>query len=191
MNEKLSSNPFPNNEFKLLAYLSADLLRAQEIIHGNRAKSSGFVFWLGVFSPRFFPILLCRLAYWFHLLRLSPIAKLFSLINFALFGIEIAVRCPIGRGLYLPHTQGTVIGAALIGENVTVFQGVTLGALEVDFSYSDAKRPTVGNGVIIGSGAKVLGGVTLGDCSRVGANAVVLMDVPSEKLAVGIPAKIV
>jgi serine O-acetyltransferase len=114
-----------------------------------------------------------------------------SVLNFFLFGIEIAVRCPIGRGLFLPHTQGTVIGAWSIGENVTIFQGVTLGAKELDFSYLESSRPIVEDGVTIGSGAKVLGGLTLGSSSRIGANAVVLNDIAPGVLAVGIPAKVV
>lgn len=178
------------NDFKLLAYLAADLRRAREMIHGESVYISGLRLWLGVLSPRFAPVLLCRLAHWLYRRKLGPVAKSISLLNFFLFGIEIAVRCPIGKGLFLPHTQGTVIGAWTIGENVTIFQGVTLGAKEVDFSYQESSRPTVGNGVIIGSGAKVLGGVTLGSGSRIGANAVVLELVPEGALAAGIPARV-
>jgi serine O-acetyltransferase len=93
--------------------------------------------------------------------------------------------------LFLPHTQGTVIGAWSIGENATIFQGVTLGAKDIDFSYQESSRPTVGNNVTIGAGAKVIGGLILGDYARVGANAVVLNDVASGLLAVGIPAKVI
>jgi len=124
-------------------------------------------------------------------LKLGFVAKLVSLLNFFFFGIEIAVRCPIGKGLFLPHTQGTVIGAWSVGENVTIFQGVTLGAKELDFSYQESSRPTVGDGVTIGAGAKIVGGVALGSHSRVGANAVVLDDVAPGALVVGIPAKVV
>lgn len=178
-------------DFKLLAYLAADLRRAQVVIHGTAGGVSGLRLWLGMLSPRFVPVLLCRLAYYFYRLKFGPVAKLMSLLNFFFFGIEIAVRCPIGKGLFLPHTQGTVIGAWAIGENATIFQGVTLGAREVDFSYQETSRPTVCDGVTIGSGAKVLGGLTLGSDSRVGANAVVLNDVAPGAVAVGIPAKAV
>ena len=176
-------------DFKLLSYLAADLRRAQVVMHGAADGVSNLRLWLGVLSPRFVPVLLCRLAHWFYRLKLGTVAKLVSLLNFFLFGIEIAVRCPIGKGLFLPHTQGTVIGAWSIGENATIFQGVTLGAREVDFSYQESSRPTVGDGVTIGSGAKVLGGLTLGSGSRIGANAVVLSDVARGLVAVGIPAK--
>jgi len=177
-------------DFSMLVYLAADLRRARVLLNGSVDGASGLRLWLGVLSPRFAPVLLCRLAHSFYRLKLGPIAKAVSLLNFFLFGIEVAVRCPIGRGLFFPHTQGTVIGAWSIGENATIFQGVTLGAREVDFSYQESSRPTVGDNVIIGSGAKVLGGLTLGSDSRVGANAVVLVDVPLGFLAVGIPAKV-
>ncbi|NQW95215.1 MAG: serine acetyltransferase [Polaromonas sp.] len=179
------------SEFSLWSYLAADLRRAQNILHGTSTDLSGIGLWLGMFSPRFVPVLLCRVAHWFYCWRLGPVAKMVSLLNFFFFGIEIAVRCPIGKGLFFPHTQGTVIGAYAIGENATIFQGVTLGAREVDFSYQQSSRPTVGDGVTIGSGAKVLGGLTLGSGSRVGANAVVLESIPENAVAVGIPARVV
>lgn len=178
-------------KFKLLSYLAADLRRARFVMHGAVEEISALRLWMGVLSPRFTPVLLCRLAHWFYRLRLGPIAKIISLLNFFFFGIEIAVRCPIGKGLFLPHTQGTVIGAWAIGENATIFQGVTLGALEVDFSYQESSRPTLRDGVTVGSGAKVLGGITLNNGARVGANAVVLHNVAQDQLVVGVPAKVV
>lgn len=181
----------PAENFRLLSYLAADLRRALIVMHGTADGVSSLRLWLGLLSPRFIPVLLCRLAHGLYRLKLGPIAKFVSLMNFFFFGIEIAVRCPIGKGLFLPHTQGTVIGAWSIGENATIFQGVTLGAREVDFSYQESSRPTVGHGVTIGSGAKVLGGVMLGSDSRIGANAVVLSHVAPGLLAVGIPAKVI
>lgn len=180
-----------DGEFSLLSFLAADLRRARVLLNGSANDVSGLRLWLGVLSPRFIPVLLCRLAHSLYLMRLGPVAKIVSLLNFFLFGIEIAVRCPIGKGLFLPHTQGTVIGAWSIGENATIFQGVTLGAKELDFSYQESSRPTVGDGVTIGSGAKVIGGLFLGSNSRVGANAVVLNDVAPGLIVVGIPAKAV
>ena len=87
------------------------------------------------------------------------------------------------------HTQGTVIGAANIGSNVTIYHQVTLGARDIDFTYTLSQRPIVEDGVVIGVGAKVLGGVTLGSGCVIGANAVVVKDVPSRHVAVGIPAQ--
>lgn len=178
--------------FHLRRFLAADLRRQYALLHGAQAlPPSGLRLWLGALSPRFVPVLLCRLAHRLHLWRLGPLAKLVSLVNFFLFGIEIAVRCPIGPGLFFPHTQGTVIGAWSVGADATIFQGVTLGAREVDFSYAESSRPAVGNGVIIGSGAKVLGGLQIGDGSRIGANSVVLQTVPPQVLAAGMPARVV
>lgn len=178
------------SHFPLFLFLEADLRRQWSLLN-PRTKPSSFRLWIGLMSPRFLPVLLCRLAHWFFLKKLSPVAKLFSLLNFFLFGIEIAVRCPIGPGLFFPHTQGTVIGAWRIGANATIFQGVTLGAREVDFSYSESGRPLLGDDVTIGSGAKILGGVSVGDRARIGANSVVLDSIPVGALAVGAPARVV
>ncbi|CAM4013680.1 Serine acetyltransferase [Pseudomonas reidholzensis] len=145
---------------------------------------------LGMFSPRFAPVLLYRLAYACQRHRLSPLAKVFSLMNFLLFGIEIAVACRIGPGLFFPHTHGTVIGAYSIGSNAVIYQGVTVGARDLDFTYDEAHRPVLGDGVMLGAGAKVLGGIRLGDGVTVAANAVLLMSVADHCVVGGIPAKI-
>ena len=141
------------------------------------------------FSPRFAPVVLIRLANFFHHQGWPHFAKLPSLLNFIFFGIEVPPRISIGPGLVLMHTQGTVIGAACIGENVTIYHQVTLGAVVMDFAYTPALRPQVGDGVVIGVGAKVLGGITLGIGSVIGANAVVLKNVPAGHTAIGVPAK--
>lgn len=178
-------------QFKLIPYLRVDLHRAQFLLSNQTNQQQGVRLWLGLLSPRFAPVLLCRLAHSMQLLKLSPVAKLFSLVNFFLFGIEIASRCPIGPGLFFPHTQGTVIGAWSIGNNATIFQGVTLGATGLDMAYSEYSRPVVGNNVTIGAGAKILGNLRLDDFSCVGANAVVLSSVVAGGVAVGVPAKVV
>lgn len=179
-------------ELPLVALLRADLRRQWELLHtGGTVPVGGWKLWRGAISPRFAPVLLCRVAHSLYRMRLGPLAKLVSLVNFFLFGIEVAVRCPIGPGLFLPHTQGTVIGAWSIGRDATIFQGVTLGAREVDFSYREDSRPRLGHGVTVGSGAKVLGGIEIGDSTRIGANSVVLESVPARCLAVGAPSKVV
>jgi serine O-acetyltransferase len=170
--------------FGLRATLSADLARFHTATRGEapRGRVRGA---LDLLSPRFAPVLLCRLAYWLALCHLGPLAKLVSLTNFVFFGIEITVRCPIGPGLFFPHTQGTVIGASRIGANATIYHGVTLGAKELDIGFNDGRRPAVGDNVLIGSGAKVLGPIEIGDNVRIGANTVVTQSLPQGVLAVG------
>jgi serine O-acetyltransferase len=179
------------SDFSLLYYLKADLIRASGLLNRNRSSSSGLRLWFGLLSFRFLPVLLYRVSYFFYCWNIKPIAKLFSVLNFFLFGIEISIRCHIGKGLFLPHTHGTVIGAWIIGENATIFQGVTIGARELDFDYKEDNRPKIHDGVIIGAGAKVIGGITIGSNARIGANAVVIEDVPPSSLAVGVPARII
>lgn len=157
---------------------------------GHRAKLSTFQFVLACLNPRMAPVVLIRLTEFFYIKRLGVFAKLFAMLNVAIFGIEVSPKVKIEGGLFLPHTVGTVIGAARIGRNCTIMQGVTLGALESDLSFTPATRPVIGNDVVIGSGAKVLGGITVGDHAKIGANAVVLCDVPAYALAVGVPARI-
>ena len=175
----------------LKAILFADLKR-QYVIGGQLERQATLPGLLkSSFSPRFMPVVLFRLSHFFFQRRLSPFAKLFGLINFVLFGLEIAARCEIGPGLYFPHTQGTVIGANKIGENATIYHNVTFGAREIDLDYSVSSRPSIGDDVIVGAGAKILGPVTVGSGARVGANAVVVEDVPAGATVVGIPARIV
>jgi serine O-acetyltransferase len=180
-----------DHDFGLIDYLIADLRRFRELMGTETKGTSVWRLLRDLVSPRFAPVLLCRIAYWLHCHHLGPLSKIVSLFNFAVFGIEIAVRCSIGKGLFFPHTQGTVIGAASIGENAIIYHGVTLGAKDLDIGYTKTSRPVVGNGVLIGSGAKVLGGVTIGNDVCIGANSVVLDSLPDGVLAVGVPARVV
>lgn len=176
-------------EPSLVALLRADLLRHDQLL--GKGPRQGFRLWLAMFSPRFMPVLLYRLAYAAQAARLGVLARLISLLNFMVFGLEIATICRIGPGLFLPHTQGTVIGAAAIGANAIIYQGVTLGARDLDFSYDVAHRPTLGDDVMVGAGGKVLGGVRVGHRVRVAANAVLLIDAPDDCIAAGVPARII
>ncbi len=106
-----------------------------------------------------------------------------------LTGIEIHPGAQIGRGLFIDHGSGVVIGeTTIIGDNCTIYQGVTLGGTGKE---TGKRHPTLGNNVMVGSGAKLLGAFTVGDNSKIAAGAVVLRDVPENCTAVGIPAKIV
>ena len=105
-----------------------------------------------------------------------------------LTGIEIHPAAQIGRGLFIDHGMGVVIGeTAVIGENVTLFQGVTLGGTGKD---RGKRHPTLGNNVVVGTGAKVLGNITIGDNTMIGANAVVIRNVPAHSTVVGVPGRI-
>lgn len=119
-----------------------------------------------------------------------PIApQLLTYLNVLLFGLEVTPRCEIGPGIFFPHTSGTVIGASRIGSKVTVFQGVTLGAKELDMGFNPALRPEVGDGVVLGAGCKVLGGITIGMNVTVGANSVVVDSILPNTTVIGIPAR--
>jgi serine O-acetyltransferase len=142
------------------------------------------------FNPRMAPVVVLRLSEFFHERRLVVLSKLFSMFNVVIFGLEVSPKVPIGGGLFLPHTVGTVLGAARIGDNCTIMQGVTLGASDTDLGFTASQRPVIGSHVLIGAGAKVIGGITVGDHAKIGANAVVLQDVPPYALAVGVPASI-
>jgi serine O-acetyltransferase len=122
-------------------------------------------------------------------LGLKWIARLLSMLSRWVTGIEIHPGAKIGRRVFLDHGLGIVIGETTeIGDDCTIYQGVTLGGTSL---YKGVKRhPTLGNGVVISAGAKVLGGFTVGDGARVGSNAVVLKEIPAGATAVGIPARI-
>lgn len=174
----------------MLAQVRLDIARMRELSGMGRGPVSAMAAIAGMLSPRLCPVILIRAAAWLAAHRLGPLAKLVTVINLVLFGIEVSSRIPIGPGLFLPHTSGTVIGAARVGANVTIFQGVTLGAKELDMVFDLSTRPVIEDEVVIGAGAKILGGVRVGRGARIGANAVVVTDVPPGAVAVGVPAKI-
>ena len=169
--------------------LRCDIERFRQM-RGDLGQVSAFQLFATCFNPRMVPVVLLRLSEFFYKRRLVVLSKLFSMLNVVVFGLEVSPRVSIGGGLFLPHTVGTVLGAAQIGENCTIMQGVTLGADDTDLNFTVAKRPVIGSNVLIGAGAKVIGGVMIGDHAKVGANAVVLQDVPAHALAVGVPAVI-
>lgn len=145
--------------------------------------------WLCLLNPRFQPVFLYRVSncFWRH--QLGVVSKIFALANQVVFGCDIARAAKIKGGLYLPHPNGIVIGEFVkIGRNCIVHQGVTLGARGEDHELAN---PLIGDEVEIGTGAKVLGHVIIGNYCRIGANAVVLHDVPDKGIAVGIPASLI
>ncbi|MFI5017792.1 MAG: serine O-acetyltransferase EpsC [Dongiales bacterium] len=135
-----------------------------------------------------------RIAHWLYARRRWLLARFVSQLGRWLTGIEIHPGATVGRRLFIDHGMGVVIGeTAEIGDDVTLYHGVTLGGVAPSLNSAaqvDHKRhPTIGNGAIVGSGAQVLGPITVGAGARVGANAVVVQDVPAGVVVVGIPAK--
>lgn len=172
-----------------MSLLRADIERFY-VLRGLQGPLTSMKLLLTCFNPRIAPVVLLRLAAGCERRGLRPFAKLFAMLNVLIFGIEVSPKVEIGGGLFLPHTVGTVIGAERIGTNCTIMQGVTLGSAEPDLNFSPATRPVIGNGVLIGAGAKVIGRVVVGDHVKIGANAVVLNDVPANSVAVGVPATV-
>jgi len=137
--------------------------------------------------PGFQAVLIYRLSNIMWRAKLKLIARITANIGRIITGIEIHPAAKIGKKLFIDHGIGVVIGeTAVIGDGCTLYHGVTLGGV----SWKKGKRhPTLGDKVIIGAGAKVLGPITIGNGSKIGSNAVVLEDVPDRTTVVGIPAR--
>lgn len=130
-----------------------------------------------------------RRANWYYRHGLTFLARYVSQRTRHMTGIEIHPGATLGRRLVIDHGMGIVIGeTAEVGDDVLLYQGVTLGGTGKD---SGKRHPTIGNNVLIGSGAKVLGPFKVGDNSRIAANAVVLKEIPPDSTAVGVPARVV
>jgi serine O-acetyltransferase len=137
----------------------------------------------------FHAMLFYRLAHWLVNRRIPFLPRALSQFARLLTGIEIHPGAAIGSGLFIDHGMGVVIGeTSEIGDNVTLFQGVTLGGTG---KQRGKRHPTIGSHVVVGAGAKVLGPITVGDYVKIGANSVVLQDVPDHSTVVGIPGRIV
>ncbi len=130
-----------------------------------------------------------RIAHWFYLRKFFLVARLISQFSRFMTGIEIHPGAKIGKGLLIDHGSGVVIGeTAEIGDNCLIYQGVTLGGTGKEHGK---RHPTLGNNVMVGAGARVLGPFKVGDNAKIAANAVVLEEVPENSTAVGVPARIV
>lgn len=128
-----------------------------------------------------------RISHFFYKHKRFFIARLISQLSRFFTGIEIHPGATIGKGLFIDHGMGVVIGeTAEVGDDVTIYHGVTLGGTG---KHKGKRHPTIGNNVLIGTGAKVLGPITVGDNAKIGANSVVLHNVPEGATAVGIRAK--
>ena len=135
-----------------------------------------------------------RLANFFSTAKFDLIARIISQFSRFMTGIEIHPKAKIGKNLFIDHGMGVVIGeTSEIGDNVTIYHMVTLGGIAPSINSNDQRNvkrhPTIEDEVVIGSGAQVLGPITVGCCAKIGANAVITKDVPEKAVMVGIPAK--
>lgn len=158
------------------------------VYENDPAARSRFEIWLcysGLHALWFY-----RFNHWLWKHRLFLLGRFCSQIARLLTGIEIHPGAQIGERLFIDHGMGVVIGeTAEVGNDVTIYQGVTLGGTSLD--RGKKRHPTIGNGVVIGGGAKVLGNIIVGDHCRVGAGSVVLRSVPPDSTVVGVPAHLV
>src|SRR5215472_2197234 len=139
--------------------------------------------------PGFHSILFYRVAHWLWVRKWLLLGRFVSHLGRLLTGIEIHPGAQIGRRFFIDHGMGVVIGeTAEIGDDVTLYQGVTLGGTSL---HHGKRHPTIGNGVVIGGGAKILGNIRIGDNCRIGAGSVVLRDVPPDSTVVGVPGHII
>ena len=138
--------------------------------------------------PTFKALLYYKISHYFYIKKHFLIARYISEKAKRKTGIEIHPGATIGKGLFIDHGTGVVIGeTAIIGNNVTLFHGVTLGGTGKE---TGKRHPTLKDNVFVGSGAKILGNITIGNNVKIGANSVVLTNIPDNCTAVGIPAKI-
>ncbi len=139
--------------------------------------------------PGFHAVLFHRVAHWMYLRKMVLIPRMISQLSRFLTGIEIHPGAKIGQGFFIDHGTGVVIGeTAEVGDNVTLYQGVTLGGTGKE---KGKRHPTIGNNVVIGAGARVLGSFKVGDNVKIGAGSVVNKPVPSDTTVVGVPGRIV
>jgi serine O-acetyltransferase len=139
--------------------------------------------------PSFKAIIRYRIAHKLYEKKLYFLARWYSQRTVKKTGIEIHPGATIGKGLFIDHGHGVVIGeTAILGDNVTLYQGVTLGGTGKE---TGKRHPTVGNNVMISAGAKILGSFTVGENSKIGAGSVVLSEVPPNSTVVGVPGRVV
>lgn len=139
--------------------------------------------------PGLHALLAHQVAHWLYRRRLFLLARVISQLSRFFTGIEIHPGAKIGRGVFIDHGMGVVIGeTAEIGDGVTIYQGVTLGGTGKE---KGKRHPTIGKNVIIATGAKVLGSITVGDNAKIGAGAVVIKPVPPGSTVVGVPGRVV
>ena len=164
--------------------LRADINAARKNDPAARSKFEIWLTYSGVHALSWH-----RSAAFFYRIKLKLIARIVSQMAKFFTGIEIHPAAKIAPGVFIDHGAGVVIGeTAEVGEGTVIYQGVTLGGTGKE---TGKRHPTIGKNCVISAGAKVLGGITVGDCAKVGAGAVVLKDVPPHATVVGVPARVV
>lgn len=173
-----------NNVKKLLSYMKEDVDAVKD-----RDPAAGSTLEVLLLYPGLHAVWYYRVAHVFQRHGHKFVARAISQYAAKVTGIEIHPGATIGRRLFIDHGHGVVIGETTeIGDDVTLYQGVTLGGTGKDVGK---RHPTLGNGVMVGSGAKVLGPLTIGDNAKVASGAVLLKDIPKNSTAVGVPAHVV
>ena len=171
---------------KMVPYIAWDVaaaIRKDPALRSNALRYPEVLLYPGIWA-----LFLYRVAHVLHVAGLPFIPRLLSQLARLFTGIEIHPGARIGKGLFIDHGMGIVIGeTAETGRNVTMYHGVTLGGVSGE---TGKRHPTVGDEVLLGAGAKILGNILIGSHSRIGAQAVVLKDVPEGATAAGVPATI-
>lgn len=164
-------------------FFYADIRAAQK-----RDPAAKSFFEIILLYPGLHALVYYRLAHALYAMKLFFLARLLSQVARFFTGIEIHPGAKIGKRFFIDHGLGVVIGeTAIVGDDVLLYQGSTLGGTGI---IKGKRHPTIGNNVVIGAGAKVLGNIVIGDNSYIGANAVVVKDVPSNSTVVGVPGRI-
>ncbi|MBP3635913.1 MAG: serine O-acetyltransferase [Bacilli bacterium] len=168
---------------KIIKYIKEEIELIKEKDPAIRSNFEVFLY------PSFKAKIYYKISHYLYLKKHFFLSRLISEKAKRKTGIEIHPGAQIGKNLFIDHGFGVVIGeTAVIGDNVTIYHGVTLGGTGKE---KGKRHPTIGNNVMIGAGAKILGNILIGDNSKVGAGAVVLKDIPEDCTAVGVPSKII
>jgi serine O-acetyltransferase len=168
--------------FAMFDFIASDMRRITRLEKRWTYKAACLAFNLG-----FHAVLLYRIANWFYRHRMLAVAVVISYLGSVLTGAQVSHRATVGKGFHIMHPHGVVVGAtAIIGDQCKLSSGVVVGQ-----RYGGGDRPHIGTNFSAGTGAKILGRITIGDSVHVGANSVVLKSLPSNVTAVGIPATIV
>lgn len=173
------------NRIGLWAQIKEDF--AQPVLHDPALNSKIELFFN---YPGVWALVNYRFAHSLHVKGLKVLARALMGISQIITNMDIHPACTIGRRVFFDHAFGVVIGeTAIVGDDVLIYQGVTLGGVSLERGVK--RHPTIGNKTVIGSGAKILGDIKIGENCRIGSNSVVVKSIPDDSTAVGIPARVI